>query len=78
MEAIKELVKLGLGISMLARWICRQELAQKSMVWLPVPGAKLERTWCIACQAGHKLSIAEETFIGLCKDAARGLGREAK
>ena len=70
MEAIKELVKLGLGVSLMAKWICRNELAQKSLVWLPAPGGKLARTWCIAYQAGHKLSIAEQTFIGLCKDAA--------
>jgi len=73
MEAIKELVKLGLGVSMIAPWICRAELAQKSLTWLPAPGGKLPRTWCIACQAGRKLSIAEQTFIGLCKEAAKGL-----
>jgi len=73
MEAIKELVKLGLGISMMAKWICRNELAQKSLVWLPSPGGKLARTWCIACPAGRKLSIAEQTFIGLCRDAATHL-----
>src|SRR5258706_848881 len=73
MEAIKELVKLGLGISMMAKWICRNELAQKSLVWLPAPGSKLSRTWCIPCPAGRKLSIAEQTFIGLCRDAATHL-----
>src|SRR4051812_26313227 len=73
MEAIKELVKLGLGVSMMAKWICRQELAQRSLVWLPVPGGRLGRTWCIAHQAGHKLSIAEQTFIGLCREAATHL-----
>jgi LysR family transcriptional regulator, low CO2-responsive transcriptional regulator len=70
MEAIKELIKLGLGVSMMAQWICRAELAQKSLVWLPIPGGRLARTWCIACQSGRKLSIAEQTFIGLCRDAA--------
>ena len=70
MEAIKELVKLGLGVSMMARWICRAELAQRSLVWLAAPGGRLPRTWCVACQAGRKLSIAEQTFIGLCGDAA--------
>ena len=74
MEAIKELVKLGLGISLMAKWICRSELAQKSMVWLAAPGGKLGRTWCIASQSGRKLSIAEQTFIGLCGEAARPLG----
>jgi DNA-binding transcriptional LysR family regulator len=58
---------------MMARWICRTELAQRSMVWLPLPGGRLPRTWCIAHAAGRKVSIAEETFIGLCKDAAAGL-----
>lgn len=76
MEAIKELVKLGLGVSMIAPWICRAELAQKSLTWLPAPGGKLPRTWCIACQAGRKLSIAEQTFIGLCKEAAKGLAED--
>jgi DNA-binding transcriptional LysR family regulator len=78
MEAIKELVKLGLGVSLMAKWICRLELGQKSMVWLAPPatggGGGLGRTWCIASQAGRKLSIAEQTFIGLCGEAARGLG----
>jgi DNA-binding transcriptional LysR family regulator len=74
MEAIKELIKLGLGVSMMAKWICRAELAQKSLVWIPAPGGKLDRTWCIACSAGRKLSIAEQTFIGLCTEAAKQLG----
>src|SRR6266566_1325579 len=74
MEAIKELIKLGLGVSMMAQWICRAELAQKSLVWLPAPGGRLGRTWCIACPSGRKLSIAEQTFIGLCGDAAGRLG----
>ena len=77
MEAIKELVKLGLGISMMAKWICRNELAQKSLVWLPSPGGKLTRTWCIACPAGRKLSIAQQTFIGLCRDAATHLAQNS-
>ena len=76
MEAIKELVKLGLGVSMIARWICRAELAQKSLTWLPAPGGKLPRTWCIAHQAGRKLSMAEQTFIGLCREAAKGLAHD--
>ncbi len=73
MEAIKELIKLGLGVSMMAKWICRAELTQKSLVWLPAPAGKLDRTWCIACSAGRKLSIAEQTFIGLCTEAAKQL-----
>jgi LysR family transcriptional regulator, low CO2-responsive transcriptional regulator len=32
MEVIKELVKLGLGVSLMAKWICRQEPARKPVV----------------------------------------------
>lgn len=73
MEAIKELVKLGLGVSIVARWIALPELAQKSLVWLPLPGPKLKRSWSIAAAGGRELSIAEQTFIGLCQTVAKDL-----
>src|SRR5688500_14499910 len=73
MEAIKELVKLGLGVSMMARWICRAEIGHKSLVWLEAPGGKLHRTWCVAFAAGRRLSFAERTFAGLCGEAAKAL-----
>jgi DNA-binding transcriptional LysR family regulator len=67
MEAIKELVKLGLGVSILAPWIARKELAEKSLVALPIGKRKLKRTWGIAHRRGRRLNIAEETFIRLCR-----------
>lgn len=77
MEAIKELVKLGLGISVMAPWVARPELNQGSLVWLPLPGGRVSRQWCVAVQAGKTLSLAEQTFIGLCRSAAENLGRFA-
>lgn len=70
MEAIKEIVKLGLGVSITAAWIARQELAERSLVWLNLPGGHARRTWCIAYRTGKRLSIAEQTFIGLCQAVA--------
>jgi DNA-binding transcriptional LysR family regulator len=70
MEAIKELVKLGLGVSVMAPWIVRAEVARKSLVWLPAPGGGLRRRWCVATTAGRKLSSPEEMFVGLCRAAA--------
>lgn len=71
MGAIKELVKLGLGISVTAEWTARPEIAERSVVLLPAPGASMKRTWCIATLAGRELSLAEQTFIGLCQDVAK-------
>ena len=73
MEAIKELVKLGLGISILASWIARKELAEGSLVALPLGKRKLRRQWVVAHRRRHRLSFAEETFVGLCRTVTSNL-----
>jgi DNA-binding transcriptional LysR family regulator len=73
MEAIKELVKLGLGVSILAPWICREELVEESLVAVPLGRRKLKRRWGITYWRGRRLSLPEETFIGLCRAAAADL-----
>jgi LysR family transcriptional regulator, low CO2-responsive transcriptional regulator len=75
--AIKELIKLGLGISMMAEWIVRPEVAEKSLIFLPIPSARLRRTWCVASLAGRDLSVAEQTFIGLCESVGSQLASQA-
>ena len=74
MEAIKELVKLGLGISILAPWSCRKELDEGSLVALPLGKRKLRRRWGVLYWRGRRLSLAEETFIGLCEQVAERFG----
>jgi DNA-binding transcriptional LysR family regulator len=69
MEATKELVKLGLGVSVLAPWIARKEIEDGSLVALPLGRRKLQRRWGILQWRGKRLTLAEETFIGLCKSA---------
>ena len=73
--AIKELVKLGLGVSVQAEWVARPEVAQKSLTLLPTPAGKLRRKWCVAAVAGRRLSVAEQTFLGLCQNVASHLAR---
>jgi DNA-binding transcriptional LysR family regulator len=69
MEATRELVKLGLGVSVLAPWIARKEIEEGSLVTLPLGRRKLERRWGILHWRGKRLTLAEETFIGLCETA---------
>src|SRR5215469_11813580 len=73
MDATKELVKLGLGISILAPWIARKEIEEGSLVALPLGKRKLQRRWGILHWRGRRLNLAEETFIGLCKSACVAL-----
>ena len=67
MEAIKELVKLGLGISILAPWTVRQELQQGSLMTLPLSKRKLKRHWGILRRRGKRPTLAEETFVSLSR-----------
>jgi len=73
MEATKELVKLGLGVSILAPWIARKEIEEGSLVALPLGRKKLQRRWGIIHWRGKRLNLAEETFIGLCESASATL-----
>jgi DNA-binding transcriptional LysR family regulator len=73
MEAIKELVKLGLGVSILAPWIAQKEVGDKTLIALPLGRRKLKRSWGIVHRRGRRLSLAEETFIDLCRTAAANL-----
>ena len=74
MEAIKELVKLGLGVGILAPWIARKELSERSLVAVPLGRRKLRRTWGILHWRNRRLSLAEETFVSLCRSVTEGLG----
>lgn len=74
MEAIKELVKLGLGISIAAPWTARSEIEQRSLVALPLGRRKLKRRWGVLHWRGRRLSLAEETFCGLCASVSERLG----
>jgi DNA-binding transcriptional LysR family regulator len=67
MEAIKELVKIGLGAGVLAPWIARAELESGSLVSLPMGPKKLCRRWGISHLKGRRLALGEETFVGLCE-----------
>ena len=73
MEATKELVKLGLGVSILAPWIARKELEEGSLVALSLGKRKLRRNWGVFHWPRHRLNLAEETFVGLCRSAVVGL-----
>lgn len=73
--AIKEILKLGLGFSLLADWVCRPELSSGVLRSLRLPGPALRRNWAIAVKKGRELSLAEQTLIGLCQAVTRQFSR---
>ncbi len=77
MEAIKELVKIGIGAGILAPWIARAELENGSLVAVPLGPRKLRRHWGVTHLKGRRLTLAEETFVGLCESVTEVLGLKA-
>jgi DNA-binding transcriptional LysR family regulator len=76
MEAIKELVKLNLGISILAPWIARDEIQSGTLVALPLGRRRLRRQWGIVRWKVRALNLAEETFVRLCREVTSRLVQE--
>jgi DNA-binding transcriptional LysR family regulator len=66
-EAIKELVKLNLGVSLLAPWTANRELRRGWLRMRPVAAHPLRRNWVSATLGGRKLNRIEEAFCRLCR-----------
>jgi DNA-binding transcriptional LysR family regulator len=72
-EAIKELVKLNLGVSVLAPWTVGRELVRGTLKMRPLGSRPLRRHWVLAGLAGRRLSLPEETFCRLCRTHAASM-----
>jgi DNA-binding transcriptional LysR family regulator len=77
-EAIKELVKLNLGVSVLAPWTVERELGQGSLRMRPLGTKPLTRQWVVASHVGRRLSLAEETFYRLCRKQTASMRLDRK
>src|SRR5690606_31198015 len=71
--AIKELAKINLGVAVLAGWVAADEIAAGALISLPLGRRKLKRRWRLAWLKGRRLTINEETFIGLCEASAENM-----
>ncbi|MCG8526554.1 MAG: LysR family transcriptional regulator [Opitutales bacterium] len=72
-DAIKELVKIGLGIGVLAEWNIKDELRDGSMVTLPMGNNVITREWVICKQRTHVSNLMENTFESLCRSVSSAL-----
>lgn len=76
MEAIKQLVRLGLGVTLLAEWACAAELAGGSLASLPVDRPRLSRKWVVGRDRHRQGGFADELLTGLvCAAAGLRMGQ---
>jgi LysR family transcriptional regulator, low CO2-responsive transcriptional regulator len=67
-EAVTEMVKVGLGISLQPRWVVRADLQARRLVALPLGRRGLKRSWAIAYVQGRHLPPYSQTFIRICRE----------
>lgn len=71
--AIIELLKLNLGVSVLAPWTVEQELTRKTLKMRPVGPKPLRRQWSMISLATRRMTLTEENFCRLCRNQATGM-----
>lgn len=76
--AIKEMVKLGLGVSVLAPWVAQRELARGLIKMRPLGPRALRRGWGFVHWSTHKLGLVEEAFYRLCRSHVAALPLDRK
>ena len=61
-EASKELIKVGMGVGLMADWVVDSEVRRGELKSLPL-GRKLHRTWGVSVRKGREINKAERIFI---------------
>ncbi len=73
LSAIKELVKLNLGVAVLAPWVADLELSLGQLKMRPLGGKVLRRHWVVAYLKTRKMGHVEEVFIHTCRNQSIAL-----
>ena len=78
MEAIKEMARIGIGVGIVSPWVAKKELDRGQLVQVPIRKEPLMREWGVLCHESKKLSLVEDTFIGICEVTARTFNTSAR
>lgn len=68
-EASKELIKVGMGIGLMADWAVDSEVRRGELKSFPLGRKKLSRTWGISVRKGRTLNKAERIFIKTAEES---------
>ncbi len=64
--AIKELVRLNLGVAVLPRWVASDDIARGELATLPVGRRRLRRQWGLLRRRSRTLDFSEDLFGRIC------------
>jgi DNA-binding transcriptional LysR family regulator len=64
--AVMEMVKVGLGIALIPRWVVREDIRSGLLIALSLGRSGMKRQWVIGYAKGMPLPPYGEDFINLC------------
>jgi LysR family transcriptional regulator for metE and metH len=64
--AVPEMVKVGLGVALLPRWVVHDDLNAGTLKAISLGRSGLKRNWGVACPDKSRLPIYSQTFMELC------------
>ena len=64
--AVVEMVKVGLGVALLPRWVVREEVENGALKALPLGRGGVKRQWVLAYVKSAVLAEHDHAFIELC------------
>lgn len=73
LTAIREMIRLNLGVSVLPPWVLDPELRNGSIKMRSLGARALKRTWSVGHLTQKKLTLAEERFCQLCSTQTKGM-----
>ncbi|MBI5503475.1 MAG: LysR family transcriptional regulator [Deltaproteobacteria bacterium] len=65
-EAVKRMVGVGLGVSVVPRWAVRKEEASGDLVVRPLGPRGVYRSWGLVRRASDSLTASQRSFVGIC------------
>jgi DNA-binding transcriptional LysR family regulator len=68
-DASKELIKVGMGVGILADWAIEEDSKKGDLISLPLGSKKLTRTWGVSVRKGRRLNKAERLFINIAEES---------
>ena len=72
-QAIKEFIRLNMGVGILPRWMAADELAHGSLVALPLGRRRLKRRWGVLRAGEREPNLAESLFASISRSVFRAL-----
>ena len=67
-DAAKELIKVGIGIGVMANWAITDDVLGGELNSFSLGPSKLTRTWGISVRRGRKLNRAERIFMKIAEE----------